>query len=198
MSEHVTPGDELWNWAVRKFAGEDTGQPVDWDSSDPAPFEARCRPARGAKRATICIRDLSDEPSLGTSERFNFLWAYAVFELHNVSQAKRYAETARQASQGNLGREAFIIAMLENERFAGEATRVFFLKKFLPIMRLKGVRVLPERFHCFTFFANPVARQEHWRSLKHWEHFGSYFDRLVEWRVFGDVNNLPDDQRNGE
>jgi hypothetical protein len=50
-------------------------------------------------------------------------------------------------------------------------------------MRAKGVNAAPDYWHCFTFYSSDAARTAHWKAIRHWDHFGSYFDDLMAHRL---------------
>jgi tetratricopeptide (TPR) repeat protein len=88
MAEHVTEGDELWTWAVRKFAGEDGIGLIDWNPADPRPaFADWSWRTTGGHRF---IRVNLDPPAVEAGDLFESLWSCAVFELHNAAADARF------------------------------------------------------------------------------------------------------------
>ncbi|HEX2473661.1 MAG TPA: tetratricopeptide repeat protein, partial [Lacipirellulaceae bacterium] len=80
MAEHVTEGDAIWTWAVRKFAGEDTGMLVDWNAGSTAPFRGFSSLPVGGRNAFIQVGSTLDGLPDGRSATFDELWSTAVFE----------------------------------------------------------------------------------------------------------------------
>jgi hypothetical protein len=180
MARHVTPGDPLWTWAVRKFAGEDMQALIDWTPSVPVSFDSSSQSGEDGSRGSIFVRDVSGSSKLESISDFECMWSWAVHQLQNVAfTSDSWAVEA--AKQGKLDREAFIMAQIEQTQLAMQATRAFYLKQFLPLMRAKNLATSPKHWHCFTFYASEVARNAYFKTLPHWEIYGSYYDRIVEW-----------------
>lgn len=179
MGNCLSPGDDLWNWAVRRFAGERTGHLIEWNPADPGEADARCWRSKDGRFAAIQIRDLEDIQALSPAEKFNRYWAFAVFELYNVSHgAGKDMGLIDDAREGKLTRDAFIVAALDQEMIAVQCSRMFYLKKFVPFMQAKNISTDPKWWYSFTFFLDDDSRLRYYRSLHHWQHYGSIYDQL--------------------
>jgi tetratricopeptide (TPR) repeat protein len=180
MAEHVTPGDKIWNWAVRKFAGEDLGTLVDWDSGPSQPFLGQTSWPAGAARPTIRVSptriDLPENPPCS----FDVLWGVAAFELHNVGSYENFRNLEQQAAQGDLSREEFVLATLEAEERTLQQTRAFYVKHFLPWQRAKNLPTDPFRWYCETFVVQieTMSKAERFHNSSHWPYLSARYDEL--------------------
>jgi len=177
MATFIIEGDELWNWAARKFAGEDAGVLVDWDPTDPTPFRAHCRPGVDGKHGRICVGNV-EAYTESKEDAFSILWAYAVFELHNVAHVGDPEQLIAEAKLGRISREQFIRNMIHREAPASAGARAFFVNSFLPYARSKNLTPPPLYWHCTTFIPDEFTRLAYFRSMRHWEKWDLYFDRL--------------------
>ncbi len=100
MGAHVVPDDELWTWAVRKFAGEDFPGLVSWDSSDPGPFPSDARRSKRGGGALVRLTNGQLDATPPRTEDFESLWSRLVFELHNVASSAGPEEGSRSPSTG--------------------------------------------------------------------------------------------------
>jgi tetratricopeptide (TPR) repeat protein len=181
LAEHVSPGDEIWTWTVRRFGGEGTGMLVDWNSSDPSPFEADFGRSRTAGHAQIRVREVLPASPSGQADRFQRFWVRVVFELHNVGASADFRCIDRKATSGDIGREEYVFAKCRTEDRAAERTRAFYLKLFLPLLRSKNKNLSATSAHqwyCFAFHPNDDARKSYWQARPHWAYYSTWFDLL--------------------
>jgi tetratricopeptide (TPR) repeat protein len=158
MAEHIEKGDKLWNWAVRKFAGEDIGSLIFWDPTSPDPFASRSREPFNGEPAAIQL-NLFQQLDHSTStqakreqQSFEELWMCAVFELYNVTSSAEWQRLTSEANAGKLPRDEFIQAMMRSEYNAGQRTRAFYVKFFLPWLRSKTLKdTNPDGWLCNEF-----------------------------------------------
>ncbi|HEY3395405.1 MAG TPA: tetratricopeptide repeat protein, partial [Lacipirellulaceae bacterium] len=137
MAQFVTPQDKLWQWAVRKFAGEDLGSPVHWY---PAPPDHALGASLGSsERPMIQLSPIRVDLPDRRQCTFDELWQVAVFELHNITSSPIWRDIYQQVLDGKLNRDDYIVAVLESEEFATQRTRAFYLKVYLPWIREKGM-----------------------------------------------------------
>jgi tetratricopeptide (TPR) repeat protein len=138
MAKHVTKGDKIWTWAVRKFAGEDLGALIDWNAGSPAPFEGCSRLPVENQHAFIQVsaNDLDQIPP--SPATFDELWSTAVFELNNVRSSPDWAKTWAQVVDKKVQRDDYVLAMLNSEELATQRTRAFYAKYFYPWLRAKN------------------------------------------------------------
>lgn len=129
-------GDEtsfLRQWAARKFAGEDLGSPINWDPSPPLHSDAEHLAPNDKENAAILVAAVYDSgPKQGEPRKFEELWAGAVFELHNVNNAREFVRLNEMADEGKIEKRDFVAGILKPELRAGQQTRAFYLQVFLP------------------------------------------------------------------
>lgn len=133
MATHVAPGDKLWTWAVRKFAGEDLGTLVYWDSTTPVMAAAANVPSDGKSYGRIQVAP-SEITSFVKEGSFEELWRNAVFELYNVASSPKFFEIERKARQSSVTRDEYVTMYLNTEEFALQRTRAFYITSFLEWM----------------------------------------------------------------
>jgi len=180
MGKFIAQDDDLWNWAVRRFAGEGTREPIQWVARDPAPSDSRSGPARGNSGAFIQVRDLENLEQFSAADKFNRYWALVAFEFHNLSHGASDSRFLDKKSQ-QLARDEFIIAAIEQEQTALQFSRMFFLKKFLPYAQAKHLTIDPSCWHCFNFLSEDrEIRLQHYRSLPRWQFYANYYDQLTK------------------
>jgi tetratricopeptide (TPR) repeat protein len=151
MAKHVAPGDALWTWAVRKFAGEDLGQLIDWDADPPTVSSAETKPAKGSEHAFIRIAERQPGGD-DESSQFEKLWTCAVFELNNSAASAEFLRLDQQVRQGNLTCEQYVEACLNSEQPASQRTRAFYLNYYLNWMQQHGsLKTDPREWHCDAF-----------------------------------------------
>ena len=133
MARFGKEGDFLRQWAARKFAGEDFGEPFDWDPTPPKDSDAENVAPTGGRRACIRVEPLySAGPNKGKPRGFEELWAGAVFELHNVTYARQFLRLHEEAGEGKLAKEQFVADIWKYEYLAAQRTRAFYVQVFLP------------------------------------------------------------------
>ena len=143
MAQHVEPGDTLWIWAVRKFAGEDLGSLVEWNAEETEHFPGRSGRPWNGRNAGIQVSTTRVDLPDNRPSTFDELWLTAVFELHNVTSSPDWDRIDECAIQGELMRDEYIVAMLESEELAATSCAGRFISRsFCPGY---GRRILPLR-----------------------------------------------------
>jgi tetratricopeptide (TPR) repeat protein len=134
MGKYGEQARVLSDWAARKFAGEDFGRMIFWDSSELPPLAPSANYQQSAEEPGFI--QLSKQPSnrYGTSEVYFFeeLWCYTVFELYNISNSEDFRRLHTEASEGKLSKETFVAQIIECESRAAEKTRAFYIHVFMP------------------------------------------------------------------
>ena len=139
----------LRSWAARKFAGEDMGSLVDWDPAPPLHSDAEHLAPEGKQHGAILIEPKYTEgPKEGQERSFEELWAGAVFELHNINNAKEFVRLHKEAEQGGMSKEDYVAAIVKPELRAAQQTRAFYAQVYLPFAAKKefhraGLMVYP-------------------------------------------------------
>ncbi len=137
---------EIHEWAAHEFAGQGSGLLFGWDPAAPiSGFDAEHHPTEGG--AVIRIReDLSGLDQM----------ACLVFEMHNARGKERFEEVTTQALNGQLDREQFVRAMVEQETRAELATRRFLRETF----RMPTSRGLDQHPHLAASLLSDATSEE--------------------------------------
>jgi tetratricopeptide (TPR) repeat protein len=133
MAGHAKEAEFLRQWAMRKFAGEDFGELIDWDPSPPLNSDAEhIAPTDHSHAAIMVAAEYDEGPKEGRPRSFEELWAGAVFELFNVVYSRRFIELNKQADEGTITKDEFVGGILRLELRAAQQTRAFYLREYLP------------------------------------------------------------------
>ena len=120
-------------WAARKFAGEDLGSLIDWDPEPPTDSDAEHTAPDENDHGSIQVHpNYTHGRRAGRPRSFEELWAGAIYELHNINNAKHFVELHEQAAEGKVTKEEFVGGIVKHEVVAAQQTRAFYLKVFLP------------------------------------------------------------------
>ncbi len=182
MAEFFEDSAVLRDWAARKFAGEDFGEPIDWDPTPPRDSDAENVAPVGEQRGRIRVAAVHQfGPEEGKPRNFEQLWAGAVFELHNINYAREFLKLHQQAARGEVTKEEFVAGIWKYEYQAAQKTRAFYAHVFLPIAAAKKLQTDPglwfaswweeadealERFTDKSAYPwRPYARQYDWATV---------------------------------
>jgi len=149
MAHFAAETQFLQDWAARKFAGEDFGEPIDWDPTPPLHSDAEhLAPAPGMNAAILLAEESPDGPQEGKPRSFEELWAGAVYELHNVAFARRFVKLHEEADEGRVSKEEFVAGILKYELLAAQQTRAFYVQVYLPWAEKKRLPTNPTLWFC--------------------------------------------------
>jgi tetratricopeptide (TPR) repeat protein len=133
MAKYSDKAAVLYDWAERKFAGEDLRLPIHWDSSEPPVAEAEHFSPTAYNWGRIRLRKTRVDSSRKEKEQtFEELWREAVFELYNITNDEDFRRAGKEAYEGRLTKEAYVAAIVDCESRAAEKTRAFYIHVFLP------------------------------------------------------------------
>lgn len=178
MAENVAEGDPIFTWAVRKFAGEDSGDLIDWDPSDPSPVPSECSSRESNRHASIRI---SAERNDGYTYSFEQCWSMAVFELNNVVSLADNAQLIDDVLHDRISRTDYIVAFFRKEERSLQLTRAFYLKVFLPFLQSRDVAdISPTAWYCHEFVSpgDHDAQASRWRRDPRWAYNDVYYDLI--------------------
>jgi tetratricopeptide (TPR) repeat protein len=184
MAEYAPESEFLRDWAARKFAGEDLGSPVDWDPEPPTDSDAEHTAPGETEHGSIQVHpEYTHGRRAGRPRNFEELWAGAVYELHNINNARHFVELHERAAAGKVSKEAFVGGIVKHEVVAAQQTRAFYLKMFLPFAAKQQLSTQPplwfaqwwdqpdEALKGFTdksaYPWQPYARQYDWLTVEH-------------------------------
>jgi tetratricopeptide (TPR) repeat protein len=149
MTDYKPNSDFLRRWAIRKFAGEDLGSPIDWDPSAPLHSDAEhLAPQDGDNAAILVQADDDAGPQRGNPRDFEELWAGAIYELHNVNNAQHFIRLNREAEEGKISKTAFVDGILRYELQAAQQTRAFYVHVYLPWTEKHRIPTRPTLWFC--------------------------------------------------
>ncbi len=133
MAEHGKLAEPLYQWATRKFAGEDLGEAVFWNAATPSVhFGGDNQRPTDEEPGWIRVREEHGNGQEVGKRSFEELWFTAVFELYNVASAKDFDRLARRARSGEVSRVQYVTETIRIESQAAEKTRSFYIHVFLP------------------------------------------------------------------
>lgn len=162
LASCVSPGDELWNWTVRKLAGEDAGRPIEWDAKDPSPFDGDTDLDGGLDSDGQIWIQIGDVQDGSLEERCDNLWARLVLELYRAADFSRTSELRLRVRYGRISLDEYVLARMALEERAIEKTRAFYVTSFAPSRLSQGAQQLwPDAWYCSRFFSSrPISRNE--------------------------------------
>jgi tetratricopeptide (TPR) repeat protein len=196
MAEYAEEADFLRIWAVRKFAGEDLGSLVDWDPEPPTDSDAEHTAPDETDHGSIQVHPRYTHGSnAGQPRGFEELWAGAIFELHNINNAKLFVKLHEDAGEGKLTKEEFVGGIVRHEVVAAQQTRAFYLTVYLPFAARHKLHTQPSLWfaewwdqpdEALKGFTNksaypwqPYARQYDWLTVE--RHFRlAEYDKAIE------------------
>lgn len=177
MAQHINKNDIIWRWAVKKFAGEDLSDTIDWDNRVPyhganASHLYPCRTERG------CI-------NIAKGLSFEVSWAGAIYELHNIAFCSEFKRVVRKAHKGHLEKKEFILGMAKIEFKAIKKVEKFYKNIWEPWVMRKGLLTDPQEWS-----VGCPAKFEGWikffdkDSDYPWKVYSDFYDNhLEEWAL---------------
>lgn len=155
MRKHLQPGDAMWEWARRQFAGEYLPTRIVWLSDDPSKNQdAECRydPAADPP-AFIRVRPVwATGAEKGQEKPFDVLWSEAAFELHNIRTSIDAVTYWKQACAGKLTKEQWIRKNVARELEAARQTHEFYQAVWRPYCQENSIRFDPRWWWVNTSF----------------------------------------------
>jgi tetratricopeptide (TPR) repeat protein len=141
MASDVTPDDEVFQWAARKFAGEDLPGRMLWDRQPPDRAWADHFSPQSGRPARVRLRPALPQAIGSLTRTFDFdeLWSMFAFELHNVQSYQRSHELSELARDGHLTREGFVRESARLEYHALQRTRAWYLECYRPWAKKRGI-----------------------------------------------------------
>jgi tetratricopeptide (TPR) repeat protein/protein involved in polysaccharide export with SLBB domain len=133
MEKHGKLAEPLYQWAIRKCAGEDLGEAVFWNAGNPTPHvDGDNQRPMDEEPGWIRVREEhGDGPELGRRS-FEDVWCTAVFELYNIANSDDFQRLDRRALRGEVSRVQYVTETIRIESRAAEKTRSFYIHVFLP------------------------------------------------------------------
>lgn len=179
----VTESDPIFQWLARKFAGEDTGEIIFWNSDLPKDFRAGHINATRNWPGFIQISRFT-APSENLGERmlgFEDLWVCAAFELISLGRVQDSKQMEQRVVAKKMSKEEFVEAGAKFEYESFQAMREYYEKVWRPWAESAGFETNPGDWRL------PLPAYREWRSgyTDHagypWKPFESIFDYLVQY-----------------
>lgn len=170
MKKYVAERDVIWKWVVRKFAGEDLSDTIDWNPEPPLyHYEADHSKPTESRRGFICIRD-----------HFEQSWASVVYELYNIAHTIDSYKIHQNACVGHLSKEDYIKERTKLEYEAIKKTKKFYRIIWRPWAKKKGVKTDPYYWYIWT----PNTYDKWIRGYRDksgypWNYIGRYYDEVI-------------------
>lgn len=185
LADYVREGTPVWNWIVRRFAGEGGTGRIFWDAEPPVGFDGECVHGRDGVQPAIRVgmRETSGN-ALGAPLSFQRTLSGVVFEFFNHVAEKEFASCYAQLCAGSIDPAAFARGYLETEELSSARTRRFCCDVFLPwaeSLKLSEFDAYSWQFAQWVPFENGY-RDEHYREDGRFE---SYLVGAYESYVYG-------------
>lgn len=180
----VVPSDPFYEWAARKFAGEDTHEPVFWDPSEPTAataehiYSSNYGPGRIRVSGYMPV-ETSSEQSRRRLKDFELLWSQAIFELNNISGHAEFRRLSQAAIDGEIERDEYIMSNARNEYRAKQLSLEVYRDIWVPWAKKKKLK--PSLLYGYRAWAIPpdfdswIGRYVNRKSYP-WVPYGNYFD----------------------
>jgi tetratricopeptide (TPR) repeat protein len=186
MAEHADDAEFLRVWAERKFAGEDLRSLIDWEKEPPRDSDAEHTAPDEENHGSIQVHpEYTHGRRAGEPRRFEELWAGAIYELHNINNAKRFVELHKQAGEGKLTKEQFVGGIVHHEVVAAQQTRAFYLTVYLPFAAKKKLSTRPSLWFA-EWWDQPDEALKGFtdKSAYPWQPYARQYDWLTVERLF--------------
>lgn len=181
MAQGIDPSNPMYQWAVRKFAGDELGQPIDWDPAEPAGFDADHSPPELGRRGCVRIRkDRVESWGIGDAPEFERLWNHAVFELINITASGKNYDLLGGVYAGRIDRDQYVRRMFATELYAAERTRRFFVDVYLRHNGHPNVPTHPALWYLTAWGSDDELLQNAYndRTKYPWIPYRTYFDKM--------------------
>lgn len=180
MREFVQPGDKLWQWTIRQFAGDAAGVPIKWsttklDKTDEYIAENEY-PTEG--RAGYIRMRKTDAKGVPLSA--DTLWSSFVFECYNIGNGAKFQQVYIKALHSSCNENQWIEDNTRIEYDSYKKTRQFFDEVIEPMARQRNIKV-DSRLWGKTV----PATYEEWiaiyqnRNEYPWSYWGQFFKTTV-------------------
>src|SRR5262249_1108651 len=135
MAKYGDKAQVLYQWAARKLAGEDLGEYVRWDATEPDISLATSAPPRKGANFTGQIalkKTYLDGNNKSEELSFEQSWVCIVFELYNIASATEFDRSDIAATNGKMTKAEYVSNRAKIESVAVEKSRAFYIHVYLP------------------------------------------------------------------
>jgi len=178
----VNENDAIFQWLSRKFAGEDVGEIVFWNSEPPKDSRAaHAIPSWHWPGSVQISRFTAPGEGLGAGmPGFEDLWACGTFEMISLGRVKEHMQLEDRVVDKTISKDAFVEAAAKFEYQSFEALAEFHAKVWQPWANSVGFKTDQRRWRL------PLPAYAQWRSAytDHssypWKPFEEIFDDLLK------------------
>jgi hypothetical protein len=142
MKRHLSEDDELFQWAAKKFAGEDLPTWIEWQDRWETESEACHMPPDDKSPGWIFVKNIRSsrlQQLANGSQAFDTLWLHAAYELHNIQGHEEFNRLYEKVYAGTITRDEFVLGMARTEYGAWLRLRLFYIEKYYPWARNWGI-----------------------------------------------------------
>lgn len=175
MREFVQPGDKLWQWTIRQFAGEAAGVPIKWSTTKldkTGEYIAENEYPTERRPGYIRIRKTDAK---GAPLSADTLWSSFVFECYNIGNGAKFQQVYIKALHSSCNEDQWIEDNTRIEYESYKKTRQFFDEVIEPMARQRNLKVdgrlwgktVPATYQ--EWIANYKNRDEY--PWSYWGHF---------------------------
>jgi hypothetical protein len=184
MGKHGAAGSPLAQWAVRKFAGEDLGRLIEWDSTLPLVGDAEHDTVTDRQVGRVRISGVYRNGDQKDQKRdFEELWMNLTYELINIGNSPSFRELDSAAQKGQISKDYYVRGMFGIELKAVQATRAFYVRVFLPWASANEVRSDPRLWYTHEAHWGTISDALQWYSDPNsypWQPYERYYDELKQ------------------
>lgn len=184
MAKGMDEDNVVFQWAARRFAGENLPNKMFWSSLQPVGWGALHFPPTpnvpGEVQIALEVRNYGDVRSLGFEE----LWSRAVFELNNALSAPQFLDLHVRTVEGRVSRDDYVREMFRLEFDATRLTRRYYLDVFAGELQSRGLDSDPILwFFSDAYMGTWEHGLQHFKDRKSypWSSYGAYYDRCAPW-----------------
>ena len=150
MKQYNERSKFLYDWAIRKFAGEDLHRRIFWDSTDPPFNYSAANHSVADFYGSRCIQvaeKFSAGQKKGENLSFEDLWSGVVYELFNCLSEDEIKSIWRQVEEDKISKNIFATNIVACEFHAAQKTRAFYIHVILPWAKENRIPTTPESWY---------------------------------------------------
>ncbi len=180
MDAIIQEHDKIWDWSLRKFAGEAAGQRIYWGGGQLHGKGNDCISEHAyptdSRRGSISIRERINGELIPCEK----LWFSFVYECYNIRNGPKFHAIFLHALECALTEEEFITKNTQLEFQAYRGTAAFFDSKYEPAARQRKISVEPRLWGVYL-----PGSYEQWISTFHdkngypWDYWGTFYRQTV-------------------
>jgi hypothetical protein len=168
-------------WAIRKFAGEDTGFLIYWEPKPPLDVNAAEHDAHDASgHPVIRVAKIGFPITVTKDNAFEVMWMGAIFELLNITRHQHFDELGIRAWNRQINRDDFIHGMAKVEYESLRQLQAYATNVWLPWATSAGAKMNQD-----LWWLRLPGTFEEWigwyqnRNAYPWHPYGLYYDQVT-------------------